>query len=97
MMTATLSGTLFLYQGEEIGMTNIPETWSIEDIKDIGSINYWNKMKEQYPNDKKMMDKVWKGIVDYSRDNARTPVQWSGEKHGGCKCPFDNSGAVLTF
>lgn len=70
-------------------MTNIPETWSIEDLKDISSINYWNRMKEQYPNDEKMIAKVWKGLVDYSRDNARTPVQWSGEKNAGCKCPCD--------
>lgn len=95
-MTATLSGTLFLYQGEEIGMTNIPETWGVQDLKDLASINYWNKMKEQYANDKKMMAKVWKGIVDYSRDNARTPVQWSGEKHGGCKYPPLKAVAALT-
>ncbi|ETN38739.1 uncharacterized protein HMPREF1541_06777 [Cyphellophora europaea CBS 101466] len=83
MMTSTLSGTLFLYQGEEIGMTNIPETWSIDDCKDLSSINYWNKMEKEYPNDKEMMQKVWKGIVECSRDNARTPVQWSGEENAG--------------
>ncbi|KEF55774.1 uncharacterized protein A1O9_08525 [Exophiala aquamarina CBS 119918] len=83
MMTATLSGTLFLYQGEEIGMTNIPDAWSVEDLKDISSINYWNRMKEQYHDDKEMMANVWKAIVNYSRDNGRTPVQWSSEKNAG--------------
>lgn len=85
MMTATLSGTLYLYQGEEIGMTNIPEDWSVEDLKDLNSINYWNRMQEKCKGDKEMMQKVWQGIVNCSRDNARTPVQWSGEKNGGCE------------
>jgi len=84
-MSATLSGTLFLYQGEEIGMTNIPETWNIEDLKDISSIQYWNRMKEQSHNDKDTMASVWKGLVNYSRDNARTPVQWTSENNGGCR------------
>jgi glycosidase len=85
MMTTTLSGTLYIYQGEEIGMTNIPESWSIEDCKDINSINYWKRMEEQNGGDEKVMRKVWQGIVDCSRENARTPVQWSGEQHGGCE------------
>jgi oligo-1,6-glucosidase len=85
MMNATLSGTLFVYQGEEIGMSNIPESWGIEDCKDINTMGYWRKMEERFGKDKEMMRKVWLGIVDCSRDNARTPVQWSGEKHGGCE------------
>lgn len=83
-MAATLSGTLFLYQGEEIGMTNIPEAWSVKDLKDTLSIHYWNRMQEQHRNNKKVMTDVWRGIVENSRDNARTPVQWSSEKNAGC-------------
>ena len=83
MMTCTLSGTLFVYQGEEIGMTNIPESWSIDDLKDVWAINYYRDMERKHPNDKELLRRAWKGIVATGRDNARTPVQWSGEEHAG--------------
>ncbi|KPI39658.1 Alpha-glucosidase [Cyphellophora attinorum] len=84
MMTGTLSGTLFLYQGEEIGMTNInPDTWSPGDLKDIASLNYLQAMRERYPNDPVMWDKAWRGVCAVGRDNARTPVQWANRKNGG--------------
>ena len=84
MMTGTLSGTLFLYQGEEIGMTNInPDTWKPSDLKDIASLNYLQTIREQYPNDAVMWEKAWRSICFVGRDNARTPVQWSGEEFAG--------------
>jgi oligo-1,6-glucosidase len=83
MLLGTFSGTLFLYQGQEIGMTNIPESWSADDLRDVATLDYWNTMKKDYPGDKEMLQKAWRGICAYSRDNARTPVQWSGEKHAG--------------
>jgi oligo-1,6-glucosidase len=84
ILFGTLSGTLFLYQGQEIGMTNIdPDTWDISDCQDVATLNYWDEMKRQYPGDKEMLHKVWLAICKYSRDNARTPVQWSGEAHAG--------------
>jgi glycosidase len=86
MLTTTLSGTLYVYQGEEIGMTNIPEEWGIGDCRDLNSINYWKRMEERSGGDREVMRRVWRGIVEYSRENARTPVQWSGERHGGCEC-----------
>jgi oligo-1,6-glucosidase len=78
MMLGTLSGTLFIYQGQEIGMTNVPKTWGIEDMKDLNSINYYEKVKREHPGDKEILRKAWEGIVKYGRDNARTPVQWDG-------------------
>jgi oligo-1,6-glucosidase len=83
MLLGTLSGTLFPYQGQEIGMTNIPESWSVDDLRDVASLNYWKKIKKDYPKDKEMLQKAWQGICAYSRDNARTPVQWSDKKHAG--------------
>lgn len=83
MMLGTLSGTLFLYQGQEIGMTNVPETWSIDDMKDLNSINYYNKVKKEHPGDAEILHKAWLGIVKYGRDNARTPVQWDNTAFAG--------------
>jgi glycosidase len=83
MMTGTLSGTLYLYQGEEIGMTNIPDTWSEKDLKDIASLNVWDQYKKTHAHDKAALAKFWKALVALSRDNARTPVQWSGEANAG--------------
>ena len=41
MMQATQSGTLFVYQGEEIGMKNFPRAWGIEEYVDVATINFW--------------------------------------------------------
>lgn len=46
LMQTTLSGTLFVYQGEEIGMRNCPKDWDVSEFKDIETINYWKKVQE---------------------------------------------------
>lgn len=46
LMQSTLGGTLFVYQGEEIGMRNCPKEWDVEEFKDIETINYWKKVQE---------------------------------------------------
>lgn len=43
IMQTSLPGTLYLYQGEELGMRNMPESWGPEEYKDIESIKYWKK------------------------------------------------------
>lgn len=43
LMQTTLSGTLYVYQGEELGMKNVPMEWEPEEYKDIETINYWKK------------------------------------------------------
>jgi oligo-1,6-glucosidase len=40
LMLATLSGTLFVYQGQELGMVNFPMEWGMEEYKDVDSSNY---------------------------------------------------------
>jgi len=42
-MQTTLIGTLYIYQGEELGMCNIPLSWGPEEYKDIESVNYWKQ------------------------------------------------------
>lgn len=68
-------------------MTNFPSTWSPKDLRDLDSINYWKEMKALYPHDKEMLARAWTGIVRTSRDNARTPVQWSSAPHAGFSPP----------
>lgn len=46
LLQTTLGGTLFVYQGEELGMRNIPREWPIEEFKDVETINYWKKVNE---------------------------------------------------
>lgn len=42
LLQITQTGTLYVYQGEEIGLKNFPRSWGIEEYKDVASINYWN-------------------------------------------------------
>lgn len=48
LMQTTLGGTLFVYQGEEIGMRNCPTEWGIEEFKDIETLNYWKKVNQHW-------------------------------------------------
>ena len=72
-----LQGTPFVYQGQEIGMTNWrPE--SIDEYRDVQTIwNYYHANQKKSPRER--LEILWRS----SRDNARTPVQWSSEKNAG--------------
>ena len=83
-MQTTLNGTLFVYQGEELGMRNVPKTWDIErEYKDIESINFWTKSKNLYGNSPKQLAEQRKVLEKKARDHARTPMQWSGGSNAG--------------
>lgn len=71
-------GTPFIYQGQEIGMTNIYLD-SIEDYKDVRAKNEYNKMKSEGFTDKEILDYLYKT----SRDNNRTPMQWNSSENAG--------------
>lgn len=43
MLEIAQAGTLYVYQGEEIGMANMPSTWGIEEYKDVATQNYYNR------------------------------------------------------
>ena len=73
-----LRGTPFLYQGEELGMTNV-EFDSINDYKDVEILNMYNeKIAEGVPE-----DEIMKSIYAKGRDNARTPMQWNNSANAG--------------
>lgn len=85
LMLAALTGTLFIYQGQEIGMINVPPAWSIdEEYKDIESVNFYHTAakaaREKLAGDpeaiQREMDYVKRSIQILGRDNARTPMQW---------------------
>ena len=74
----TLRGTPFIFEGQEIGMTNFDFS-DMEKVRDVESINIWNLTgKLHLP--KKLR---WEMIKRKSRDNARTPMQWSAAPNGG--------------
>jgi glycosidase len=77
------SGTLFLYQGQELGMSNIPSDWGMEEFRDLETLNHWNELCKTRPEDDnaKALAKTQYHIK--SRDNARTPMQWTTEPHAG--------------
>ncbi|KAB5558135.1 alpha-glucosidase [Coniochaeta sp. 2T2.1] len=82
-MLCSLTGTLFVYQGQEIGMINVPRTWPIEEYKDIESINFHKHMKETTGDDPAAMKYVMDSINILGRDNARVPMQWDDTAHAG--------------
>jgi oligo-1,6-glucosidase len=83
LMQTTLGGTLFVYQGEEIGMRNVPKDWGIEEFKDVETINYWKKANEIYANDKEQLEHARSVIDMKARDHARTPMQWDASENAG--------------
>jgi oligo-1,6-glucosidase len=79
LIQLTQRGTPFIYYGDEIGMTN-PKDFTLDDYKDISvQRNYQEKVLEGKLSEKKFL----KGLHLTSRDNSRTPMQWSDEKYSG--------------
>lgn len=72
-------GTPFIYQGEEIGMTNVPFS-DIEDFRDIESLNYFREATEILGVAK---HEALQNLRRASRDNARTPMQWNSSANAG--------------
>jgi oligo-1,6-glucosidase len=74
----TLRGTVYVYQGDEIGMTNVAYP-SIEDYDDVETHGAWKDAIKAG----KDMEEFMSVVHDQSRDNARTPIQWSGSENAG--------------
>lgn len=74
----TLRGTPYIYQGEEIGMTN-PYFSDINKYRDVETLNYYNILT----NNGVSKEETMKIIIERSRDNSRTPMQWNNNLNGG--------------
>ncbi|KAJ5820305.1 Glycoside hydrolase superfamily [Penicillium riverlandense] len=81
------AGTPFVYQGQELGMRNVPRSWGIEEYKDIDCLNHWHGMMKQKHFDTKAQEIARQEYQKKSRDNARTPVQWSAAENAGFTGP----------
>jgi oligo-1,6-glucosidase len=77
--THMLQGTPYIYQGEEIGMTNVMFE-SIDDYRDIETRNLYREFVEEKGADPQAVMAI---IHAKSRDNARTPIQWDDGEHAG--------------
>lgn len=73
-----LKGTPYIYQGEEIGMTNAHFT-DISQYRDIESLNYYNLMRRKG----KPEEEIYESLRRKSRDNSRTPMQWDDTENAG--------------
>lgn len=73
-----MQGTPFIYQGQEIGMTNV-QFESIDDYNDVAIKNLYRNEIEEGTSHDEVMEVIWKT----GRDNSRTPMQWSSENNGG--------------
>ncbi len=72
-----LQGTPYIYQGEELGMTNVQ--YEIEDYRDIETLNlYQERLEKGYSK-----EEIMRSIYAKSRDNARTPMQWNDGENAG--------------
>lgn len=73
-----LRGLPFIYQGQELGMENVPIS-SIDEVDDISAINEYRVCLDAGLSPEEAL----KVVSKYSRDNARTPMQWSDEANAG--------------
>lgn len=76
--THLMRGTPYIFQGEELGMTN-PGYTSINSYRDVESLNYYDIMLKNGKTEEEALDILSRR----SRDNGRTPMQWSGAKNAG--------------
>jgi len=78
MMILTLRGTPCIYQGSELGMTNVHFD-SIDDYKDVETLNFHKEFTGQGMSS----DDFLKLVHDIGRDNVRTPMHWNNRKNAG--------------
>lgn len=82
-MVTTLSGTLYVYQGQEIGMVNFSADWDMSEYKDLDSLNYYKYVQDSTGNDPAAVKSAKESLAHLARDHARIPMQWDATAHAG--------------
>lgn len=78
LMLLSMRGTPYIYQGDELGMTNVAFD-DIDDYRDVETLNVWKESSENGGDQEELMKAIhWQG-----RDNARTPIQWDNSLNAG--------------
>lgn len=88
LMETTLGGTLYLYQGQELGVRNMPADWPVEEYQDVFSQNYWKKVQDSLrlasPAEKaKALEHARYMLQRRARDHSRTPMMWDDGPNAG--------------
>lgn len=90
MIMATMTGTMFLYQGQEIGMVNAPRSWPAEDFKDVRSVSKYNQLRDRFKDDPERLATKWEAFLRGARDHPRLPMQWDDGESAG----FTSAGVI---
>ncbi|KAF2184987.1 glycoside hydrolase family 13 protein [Zopfia rhizophila CBS 207.26] len=83
LMMMALSGTMFIYQGQELGMVNFPLEWSMEEYKDVESGNYYKMVDQRTGGDPAELAAAKAALQHLARDHARVPMQWTAGLNAG--------------
>ncbi|KKA26497.1 hypothetical protein TD95_004485 [Thielaviopsis punctulata] len=84
IMQLLQAGTPFIYQGQELAMSNVPDEWPMEEYKDVDCLNHWALHKDSSPEQVALVRSEYQAK---SRDNARTPMQWDATTNAGFSTP----------
>ena len=97
LLQASLSGTQYVYQGQEIGMVNGPkDSYPIENYKDIDSTSFMDMIKQRTNSDPVELEKGFTAVQYLARDHARIPIPWNGKaKHGGFSEAAEKAGKEI--
>ncbi|KAK9388425.1 glycoside hydrolase superfamily [Lipomyces mesembrius] len=76
------SGSIFVYQGQELGLANVPKSWGIDKYRDIESLNRYDE-KVAAGASQEVLDSILAEMQKKARDNARTPMQWDRTDNAG--------------
>lgn len=87
LLQCALGGTIYIYQGQDIGMINVPKDWGFEEYKDVASIQWvegeTEKRRRKTGQENPDMSDLLPYLRAKSRDNARTPMQWDTSADAG--------------
>ena len=79
LLEVSLTGTLYVYQGQELGQVNL-KGWPIEKYEDVEVHTNYKIIKEKYGDESVEMKKFKEGVALIARDHSRTPFPWTSEE-----------------